>query len=123
MISCMHACIYSYTYIAYNIFINFVYVHVVLFYIFIASVSAQAEVIYKLYDQSTQLNCPNCDSNECPININGVSSSTTSTGYTIQNRKLTIPPHNLDGYGRICCGSMGQQSCYTVCPRNNGKTY
>ena len=98
----------------------FVYVHIVLFAIFIPT-----DAIRKSYHESIQLDCPNCDSNECPISINGVNTTTMagSAKYTIQNNQLILPPDDWDSYGRICCGTTGQQSCYTVCPQPTGKYY
>ena len=112
LVATYHACIHLRT--------CFVYVHIVPLTIFIIAISAEV-IVRKSFDQSIQLDCPACDSNECPISINDVSTTPTANArYSIQNSQLIVPPRDWGSYGRICCGPMDRQSCYTVCPY--GKT-
>ena len=74
--------------------------------------------VLKPYDESLPLNCPSCDdsANKCSANINGINTTLPAT-----DGQIILPSRNWNVFGDVCCGTINQHTCYTVCPRHTGK--
>ena len=68
--------------------------------------------------------CLGCtdDDDTCYVIINNV----TMNDYAFENGSLILPGSVQGVYGTVCCGRSvieAEQTCYRICPPQNGKLY
>ena len=100
-----------------HIFINYLFFDYIIVLFALLDLSFSTNTMHKLYDKSIGLKCPGCDSDQCPISINGVNTTIAAApGYSIQNGQLIVPSHDWDVYGTYRCEGLDKQLFYTICP-------
>jgi len=82
------------------------------------------KVCRKPFNSRYTVPCLGCtdDDDTCYVIINNV----TMNDYAFENGSLILPGSVQGVYGTVCCGRSvieAEQTCYRICPPQNGKLY